>query len=132
MLRVTARQKAPLHPTTITPWRGILLLVILFSLWKLVLLSIVAWAPGPGYDTSTTLLIDAGLQIGTAASVGNVATSLRGILKFVRWDAVYFSQIAQRGYLFEQEWAFGAGFPSLVALPQRRMYRLLSLTTCTD
>lgn len=64
-----------------------------FALWKTLLL-VIAWsAPGKGYDTSTTLLPD-----------GN---------KLVRWDAIYFVQMAQRGHVFEQEWAFGVGISTI-------------------
>lgn len=98
-----------------TSWQAIRLLTVLFFCWKLLLFSVVALAPGPGYDTSTTLLIDDESPSGFLEGVGAVSTNLPLVLKFVRWDAIYFSQIAQRGYLFEQEWAFGPGFPNLVA-----------------
>jgi hypothetical protein len=32
-----------------------------------------------------------------------------------RWDAIYFASIAERGYVFEQEWAFGWGFTRLLS-----------------
>jgi phosphatidylinositol glycan class V len=36
--------------------------------------------------------------------------------KLVKWDAIYFVQTARRGYVFEQEWAFGWGFSRLIKL----------------
>lgn len=71
-------------------------LATLFVVWKTLLFFVVANCPGPGYDTSTTLLTE-------------TAESAR-ILKFVRWDAIYFVRTAERGYLFEQEWAFSWGY----------------------
>ncbi|KAG4303803.1 hypothetical protein PORY_002801 [Pneumocystis oryctolagi] len=38
------------------------------------------------------------------------------IVSFVRWDNIYFIALAHRGLLFEQEWAFGPGFPYIVRL----------------
>ncbi|KAK8097578.1 GPI mannosyltransferase 2-like protein [Apiospora kogelbergensis] len=84
-------------------------LVGAFVLWKSVLLLLVVGSSlgGPPYDTSTTLLDrrargfdESALDLGT---------------KLARWDAIYFVQNARRGYLFEQEWAFGAGMPTLIA-----------------
>ncbi|CRG84749.1 phosphatidylinositol glycan, class V [Talaromyces islandicus] len=71
-------------------------LAVLFVVWKALLFLVVAYCPGPGYDTSTTLLTE-------------TDESAR-ILKFVRWDAIYFVRTAERGYLFEQEWAFSYGY----------------------
>jgi GPI mannosyltransferase 2 len=95
-------------------WHDLRRLLVLFCIWKFVLFSIVASSPGPGYDTSSTLLAYAASPAISAAKVQDVATDSHRILNFVRWDAIYFLQIAQRGYLFEQEWAFGPGFPTLV------------------
>ena len=50
-----------------------------------------------------------------------VIKPLRWWTNFVRWDAIYFIQIAHRGVLFEQEWAFGWGFAKLLTLVGRGM-----------
>ena len=92
---------------------------MLFGLWKFILFNIVVLAPGLGYDTSSSLLVDLRAQDLFTGGVGDIATGFSPVVKFVRWDAVYFSQIIRRGYIFEQEWAFGSGFPALVAFIKR-------------
>jgi hypothetical protein len=95
--------------------RPVRVLTLYFVAWKLLLLLVVFCAPGPGYDTSTTLLGLEPVPTNTSNDNGNVGRSEpRAILplllqKLVRWDAIYFVKIAERGYLFEQEWAFGYG-----------------------
>src|SRR5271155_5331879 len=100
----------------LSPHRPRQSLVILFAAWKALLLLIVLSSRGPGYDTSTTLLHAAQSplkhQTDAIFPPGKVSHE---VLKFVRWDAVYFTQITSRGYTFEQEWAFGIGFPWLVS-----------------
>ncbi|KAL8710705.1 MAG: hypothetical protein Q9220_004723 [cf. Caloplaca sp. 1 TL-2023] len=94
-------------------------LVILFSAWKLALMLIAHTSPGPGYDTSTLLLITPDEQqgsLGASHSYTHVFTT-----KLIRWDAIYFTRIANRGAIFEQEWAFGWGYTVwLNLLSQRR------------
>ncbi|EON69042.1 hypothetical protein W97_08355 [Coniosporium apollinis CBS 100218] len=61
-----------------------------------------------GYDTSTAILWR---QAGAAQCQGNTCKGHSFFdvfaLKLTRWDAIYFTQIAERGYVYEQEWAFG-------------------------
>jgi hypothetical protein len=96
--------------------RPVRVLTLYFVAWKLLLLLVVFCAPGPGYDTSTTLLGLEHVPTNTSNEKGNIAgiPEPRAIFplllqKLVRWDAIYFVKIAERGYLFEQEWAFGYG-----------------------
>ena len=82
-------------------------------LWKTLLLLIAVTSPGPGYDTSTTLdLIPSHNRSLSTAQMGlsRLAHNL------LRWDAVYFHEIARRHYLYEQEWAFGLGFTAFLRL----------------
>lgn len=85
-------------------------LTAIWFIWKTALLGIVLASPGPGYDTSTTLLDWQGDH------------SL--VAKFVRWDAIYFTQIAQHGHVFEQQWAFGIGISSILDQTSRGMYNV--------
>ncbi|EED24390.1 DUF409 domain protein [Talaromyces stipitatus ATCC 10500] len=88
-------------------------LLVLFLAWKAILFPIIANCPGLGYDTSTNLLASA-----VAPSLPtwfSVQASSSGIWNFVRWDAIYFVRVAERGYLYEQEWAWGYGYTRLLS-----------------
>jgi Mannosyltransferase (PIG-V) len=57
-----------------------------------------------GYDSSSSCLIPEDLS-----TLGRIISSL------LRWDSVYFVSIAtRREYVWEQEWAFGPGWPLLI------------------
>lgn len=75
-------------------------LALFYAAWKALLALVVLGCPAPGYDTSITVLT------GTHAAPA--------ISKFIRWDSIYFLQAAQRGYVYEQEWAFSYTYSSLV------------------
>ena len=90
-------------------------LMICFIAWKSIFFIIALASPGVGYDTSTTLLLNEFVRAGESSSLLRLLSS-RLYTNFVRWDAIYFTQIARRGYLFEQEWAFGWGFTTLLAV----------------
>lgn len=88
-----------------------------FIAWKLILLCIALTSPGPGYDTSTVLLHPyLHLAHPGSGSEWEPASRLKSL---VRWDAIYFTQLARHGYIWEQEWAFGWGFTNLVAVTSR-------------
>ena len=92
-------------------------LVLSFVTWKLILLCIAFTSPGPGYDTSSFLFhSDLDLAQTKSRAGWEPASRLRSL---VRWDAIYFTETARRGYLWEQEWAFGWGFSNLVAVTRK-------------
>ncbi|KAI1757916.1 GPI mannosyltransferase 2 [Xylaria castorea] len=83
-------------------------LTCIFLAWKAFLFAI---ALGSGvssaYDTSSTLLSTS--QSSYHESAFNLAT------KLTRWDAIYYVQASRRGYVFEQEWAFASGLPTIIS-----------------
>jgi phosphatidylinositol glycan class V len=83
-------------------------LVVLFFCWKLLLLLVATCSPSPSYDTSTSLV-----EVDHRKELPVILRHL--ISKLVRWDAVYYVKIAERYYLFEQEWAFGWGFTRAIS-----------------
>lgn len=107
---------------TYTRNRPVWSLIVCFALWKVLLFLIAIASPGSGYDTSTSLL---NYNHDYAFRDGEDAIQASSPLaKFVRWDAVFFTQIARRGLLFEQEWAFGWGFTKLLTFVTRGMHSL--------
>ncbi len=96
--------------------RPIISLTCCFVLWKTLILLVVLFSPGPGYDTSTLLLDSWEASFDGSKTVQNQAErSSRAVYKFIRWDAIYYTEIARRGRLFEQEWAFGYGHTTLLS-----------------
>ena len=96
-------------------------LLLYFLAWKIVLFSIALSSPGEGYDTSTTLLqyepVDVAAIDARTRPSGRLSSLVPHLSsRLVRWDAIYFTRIAQRGYVFEQEWAFGWGFTSFLQI----------------
>jgi phosphatidylinositol glycan class V len=86
-------------------------LTLCFLAWKTLLLISAAASPGEGYDTSASL-------IGSPENpAGGLPAPVQYVVeKLTKWDAIYFVKVANRGYLFEQEWAFGWGFSRVIAL----------------
>lgn len=87
--------------------RPVLTLLTVFAVWKLFLFIIAAGSTvGPAYDTSGSITLDvAGSDTGSAPAL---------LARLTSWDAIYFTQAARRGYLFEQEWAFGTGLTIVI------------------
>jgi len=87
------------------PYRN---LTAAYAAWKALLLVIALGSCiGPAYDTSASLLL--GIRDRGASSLAAIIAT-----RLTSWDAIYFIQQAARGYVFEQEWAFGPGVPSAI------------------
>lgn len=111
--------------------RPILALTLVFVFWKSLLLLIALTSSGRGYDTSAELFIarenDSNIngydeKIVTSIDSASLQTQKlshqwfsRFLTNLFRWDAIYFVKIAERGYKFEQEWAFGWGYTRLLS-----------------
>ncbi|KAF1911206.1 GPI mannosyltransferase 2 [Ampelomyces quisqualis] len=89
-------------------------LVLVFVLWKVLLLTLAAFCPGPGYDTSALILMDP--SVDRHESFLKSSRPDRLTLNLFRWDALYFVEGAQRGKTHEQEWAFSWAYSWLLGL----------------
>ncbi|EXJ64735.1 hypothetical protein A1O7_01073 [Cladophialophora yegresii CBS 114405] len=106
--------------------RPLLALFALFVVWKSLIALLVLAAPGVGYDTSTSLL--AARPGRDNVAFNNPEPMPSSWLKFVRWDAIYFTHMSQQGHVFEQEWAFGIGLSTGIS----RTARFLSALGVSD
>lgn len=136
---LSSRRAARQHPRrtlllAFLAWKGLLLLIA--SLPGLLFVSTSGAAVG--YDTSTDLAFQleweqqarvlGGNHVREDASWSDEAKSSLGLtlaLRLTRWDAIYFVNIARRGYVFEQEWAFGAGLPWSIAGIGKGVYSII-------
>ncbi|PKX92650.1 DUF409 domain protein [Aspergillus novofumigatus IBT 16806] len=119
--RAGSQSACSLCPILVNPRRPLRSLSILFGLWKALIFLVIAFCPGLGYDTSTSVLLYPTRDL---SDVDPLHFPLP--LRFVRWDSIYFVHAAEHGYVFEQEWAFGYGYTRLLALlaPVLVLYRL--------
>lgn len=96
------------------PRHPLVTLFLVFGLWKAIFVLITLGSPGVGYDTSTSLL-----PLQTSGQTWTLQTSPPAFtspwLRWVRWDAIYFTHIADHGHVYEQEWAFGVGFSTVTS-----------------
>ena len=92
-------------------------ILVAFLSWKFLLYTIACVTPSPAYDTSTRLAWFPG-TVPSHAGLDHVGSRLVKRLcdRLTRWDAVYFTKIAERGYANEQEWAFGWGYTRAIAV----------------
>jgi phosphatidylinositol glycan class V len=88
-------------------------LVVIFCLWKILLLTLAAFCPGPGYDTSALILLDSSTN--RHKNFHQRSRSDRLTLNLLRWDALYFVKAAERGKAHEQEWAFSWAYSKLLS-----------------
>ncbi|KAK4624164.1 GPI mannosyltransferase 2 [Fulvia fulva] len=107
--------KAPADDTvqTGTTNTSLTRLTAIFCSWKFLLLLVAVASPGPGYDTSTQILLDR--HRCAPDSWPSLVTGWLA-LKLTRWDAIYYTSISARGVVYEQEWAFNSAFPKATNL----------------
>jgi Gpi18-like mannosyltransferase len=79
--------------------------------WKIVLLSLLYAVPGQ-YDTSTRLFLT-GCDPDASWFWRVLA---HGIEKLAIWDSVFYVHGAERGLIYEHEWAFGRGWSFLIGV----------------
>lgn len=87
-------------------------LIAFFGGWKSALLIIATLSPGPGYDTSTQLLLH---RAGSPTNSPLVNAIEHVVSRLTRWDAIYFASSSEHGQVFEQEWAFSRTFARLIS-----------------
>jgi phosphatidylinositol glycan class V len=92
-------------------------LVVVFCLWRALLLALAAFCPGPGYDTSALILLDPSTE--RHRNFLESSRYDRLALNLFRWDSAYFVQAAQRDKVYEQEWAFSWAYSKLLSLVAR-------------
>ncbi|KOS22696.1 GPI mannosyltransferase 2 [Escovopsis weberi] len=81
-------------------------LTAVFLGWKSFLLALsLGTAIGSDYDTSTSLFFE--------HTYGNASVPVLAA-RLTRWDALYFAYASREGYVYEQQWAFGAAMPTIV------------------
>ena len=103
---------------SISAGRQVNQLVFTFCAWKALLLLLAAFCPGPGYDTSSFILLDTSVQ--RHEHFHTVSRFNRFILNLFRWDALYFVKAAERGQVHEQAWAFSGVYSHLLRLTGQR------------
>ncbi|KAK4943949.1 ER membrane glycoprotein subunit of the GPI transamidase complex-like protein [Elasticomyces elasticus] len=78
-----------------------------FAVWKLLLIVIACASPGPGYDTSTQLFFHTRSLPGAYDDHRQLPLLAERLIgRLTRWDAIYFTAVAHRGHVYEQEYAF--------------------------
>lgn len=97
-IKKSDRDAANAAPKPFLAW-----LLTFFAAWKLLLLAVAYASPGPGYDTSTSILFDQ-YDAQPHSWLSRFVQDLT--LRLTRWDGIYFSTSSERGHLYEQEWAF--------------------------
>ncbi|KAF2749548.1 glycosyltransferase family 76 protein [Sporormia fimetaria CBS 119925] len=93
---------------------GLGTLTLIFVAWKALLFFLIAFCPGPGYDTSAQILLDVSRNQHGSSALSSVFDRLA--MGHLRWDAFYFVSAAKRGYVYEQEWAFSRSYSALLAV----------------
>ena len=96
-----------------------LTLVLLFLLTRLIYLTIALLTPSPAYDSSTNLILPPPQDTSGISTCWNLTLLTKLAERLTRWDAIYFVKISERGYIREQEWAFGWGWTRVMGVVGR-------------
>ena len=96
-------------------------------IWKLILLVVACASPGPGYDTSTKILLDQ-FSSPSGSRFGGAVEHV--VLRLTRWDGIYFSSLAARGHVNEQEWAFSWALARTTSFVARGPYSPKNRLSC--
>jgi phosphatidylinositol glycan class V len=110
-----------MKPVDISCSRHLVLITVTFVAWKALLGLVTHGSPGIGYDTSSSLLEDFETPLELTETPSNLHYFAT---KLIRWDAIYFVQIAARSYVFEQEWAFSYAFSKIISTVSSGMLRV--------
>ncbi|KAK5130028.1 hypothetical protein LTR08_002544 [Meristemomyces frigidus] len=102
-------------------------LVRVFVAWKLLLLLAACASPGSGYDTSTQILFDQS-RSGSGSHSWLARAFEYVVLRLTRWDGIYFATAADRGHIYEQQWAFSWLMSKFSALVARVLFSTFSLS----
>lgn len=94
-------------------------LLAFYCAWKCLLLLVAAASPGPGYDTSTRILLDQHAPAGTASQTWLAVVVQHLVARLTRWDAIYFVSSSKRGLVYEQEWAFSPAYATATSVIAR-------------
>jgi phosphatidylinositol glycan class V len=106
-------------------------LIPIFIAWKTTLLLLATISPGPGYDTSSLILLNSSTDRHVELQSSSLVDRLT--LSTFRWDALYFVKSAQRGYVHEQEWAFSWAYSHILnSVAKCRSYSMKISTSNTD
>lgn len=99
-----AQRKSQIKPQLVSSKQYVGKLVLLFCIWKLLLVAVVYYAPGPGYDTSAAIFFD---QHGVQAHSCLSRVVQDATLRLTRWDTFYFTSASYLDeHVYEQSWAF--------------------------
>jgi phosphatidylinositol glycan class V len=93
------------------PYRPVVTITKVFVLTKLLLISVVLAVPKQ-YDTSSQLIF---ADVQQPCSM-YYRLLFRLVQRLTVWDSVYFTSLAQRGNLYEHEWAFGRFWWGLIRI----------------
>lgn len=105
-------------------------LLAIFVAWKTLIFAVASCSAGPGYDTSTQILLD---QHRAPEALSWLSTAVEHVvLRLTRWDALYFASGSLHGQVYEQEWAFSWALSKATSLFSRGAYAMRTALHITN